>query len=350
MRRTTRAIWARTLAASLSASVLGVAALSPSASANSRVKHTSSSFTVDFIQTQTGIPYDNAMISGVKQESARLGISYMITGPAVPGSSAQIPDIQQAIVKHVGAILINPDSPTAILPALREAKAAGIKIVEINDNSLPESVRVAGVTALNYALVPAAQMALLGQLMNYSGDFAVLSASSTSVFQNQVIAGYEHLLKTDPKYKNMHLVKIAYGNDESALSANQTTALLTEFPHLKAITSPTTVGLAAAAQAIESAHKAKKIIITGLGEPIEMKKFILDGTVKEYQLWNPTPMGIIATYIAYEASKGVSFPPGKRFSVPGSALGTLTVASDGNVWSQKGLTTFNLSNVNKYNF
>ena len=38
------------------------------------------------------------------------------------------------------------------------------------------------------------------------------------------------------------------------------------------------------------------------------------------------------------------------FSVPGSGLGTLTVAKDGDIYCQKTLTTFNKANVNKYNF
>ena len=352
MNRSQKGTRVRVAAAALVTGGMIAASLSPSiaASASGVVANGSSSFTVDYIQTQTGVPYYNPITNGIKMESARLGISYMVTGPAVPGSSAQIPQIQEAIVKHVGAILINPDSATAILPALEQAKAAGIKIVEINDDSLPESLRVAGTTALNYSLVPAAQMAQLGQLMNYSGDFAVVSASSTSVFQNMVIAGYQKLLKTDAQYKNMNLVKIVYGDDESALSANETTSLLTEFPHLKAITAPTTVGVAAVAQAVESAHMAKKIIVTGLGEPIEMKKFVLDGTVKKYQLWDPTFMGVIGTYVGYEASKGVSFKPGTKFGIPGSTLSTLTVSSDGDIWSQNGLTTFDLANVNQYNF
>lgn len=61
-----------------------------------------------------------------------------------------------------------------------------------------------------------------------------------------------------------------------------------------------------------------RTIITGLAEPDEMKKFILDGTVKEYQLWDPTNMGIVASCIAYEASKGKSFAPGTHFTVPAS--------------------------------
>ena len=103
-------------------------------------------------------------------------------------------------------------------------------------------------------------------------------------------------------------------------------------------------------RALLSAHMAKKIIVTGLGEPVEMKKFIKDGTVKTYQLWNPTNMGTVGTYMAYEALRGVTFPPGKTFSVPGSGLGVLKVAKDGDVWCQAGMTTFNKANVNKYNF
>jgi rhamnose transport system substrate-binding protein len=306
--------------------------------------------TIEFIQTQTGIPYYNPLIHGFKTESAKLGLKLIVTGPSNGTASSQITYIQQAIVRHVNGIAIQPDSSTAPLPALRQAKKAGIKIVETNVDSLPQSVRVAGVTALDYSLVAPSQLAELGKLMNYTGDFAILSASSTSVFQNQVVTAMQSLLKTDPKYANMTLVKVAYGDDVSATSATQTAALLTEFPNLKAITSPTTVGLAAAAQAVESANMGGKIIVTGLGEPIEMKKFILDKTVTEYQLWDPANMGIVSAFVLAKSMSGKSFAPGTRFQVPGSGLGTLKVAKDGNIPCQPGLTTFNLQNVNKYNF
>ena len=134
-------------------------------------------------------------------------------------------------------------------------------------------------------------------------------------------AGENKLLASNPKYKNMHLVKVVDGGDESAPSFTATNALLTEFPNLKAIISPTTVGIAAAAQAIDSAHKGGKIILTGLGEPIEMKKYILNGTVKDYQLWNVANMGIVSAYVLDQSINGVSFPPAtnSRFLALGSA-------------------------------
>jgi rhamnose transport system substrate-binding protein len=337
------------LAACLVVGIGAGAALTTSATAQPTAKAAAGK-TIEFIEVSTGIPYYNPLIAGFKTEAAKLGLGFSVVGPAAATASSQIPFIQQAIVRHISGIAIQPNDPAAPLPALRQAKAAGLKIVETNVDSLPESLRVAGVTALNYNLVAASQLAEVGKLMNYTGQFAILSATTTSIFQNQVIAGFKKLLASDPKYKNMQLVKIAYGSDASAPSVTATNALITEFPHLKAITSPTTVGIAAAAQAIESAHKAGKIILTGLGEPIEMKKFILDGTVKEYQLWNVANMGVVSAYVLGESLSGVTFPPGKSFQVPGSGLGTLKVSSDGDIYCQPGLTTFNKANVNKYNF
>jgi rhamnose transport system substrate-binding protein len=305
---------------------------------------------LELIEVSTGIPYYNPLVSAFKAEAKKLGDTGTVVGPAAISASSQIPDIQQATVKHIQGIAIQPNDDKAPLPALQQAKAAGAKILEVNNDSLHENIRVAGVTALNYGNVPAGQLAQLGALMHYSGDFAILSAATTSIFQNQVIAGEKKLLRTDPKYHNMHLVKVVYGNDQSAPSYTATNALLTEFPNLKAITSPTTVGIAGAAQAIDAAHKGGKIILTGLGEPIEMKKYILNGTVKEYQLWNVANMGTVSAWVLDQAINGVSFPPGKKFTVPGSGLGTLTVSADGDIYCQKGLTVFNKANVNKYNF
>ena len=232
-------------------------ALTASASAR-----TAKGKSLELIEVSTGIPYYNPLVSAFKAEAAKLGDTATVVGPATITASSQIPFIQQATVKHVNGIAIQPNDAKAPLPALQQAKAAGAKILEVNNNSLNGSIRVAGVTALDYGLVPASQVEEVGKLMNYKGDFAILSAATTSLFQNSVIDGIKKQLASNAKYKNMHLVKVVYGLDQSAASFTATNALLTEFPNLKAITSPTTVGIAAAAQAIDSAHKVGKIILT----------------------------------------------------------------------------------------
>ena len=109
----------------------------------------SSGKSLELIEVSTGIPYYNPLVSAFKAEAAKLGDTATVVGPATITASSQIPFIQQATVKHVQGIAIQPNDAKAPLPALQQAKAAGAKILEVNNNSLDGSIRVAGVTALD---------------------------------------------------------------------------------------------------------------------------------------------------------------------------------------------------------
>ena len=316
-------------------------------SATGRVQKASSEPTIEYIEQNTGNPYFDEITIGFKTEAAKLGYKLVVTGPADAGASAQIPFIEQAIVKHISAIGIQPNDPLAPLPALRQAKAAGIKIVSVNIDSIP-SVRVAGVTGANYNLVAPEQLAEIGAEMHYSGELAILSATTTAPFQVMVDGQMEKLLKTDPKYKNIDLVKVAFGNDVASVATQQTDALLTEYPNLKAIESPTTIGLAAAAQAIVAAGKKGKIILDGVGDPNEMREYLENGTLREFQLWSPVNEGLVSGYILYESLKGMTVKPGGKLTIPG--YGTLSVSSNGTVYAENGLTTFTKANIGQFNF
>ena len=91
----------------------------------------------------------------------------------------------------------------------------------------------------------------------------------------------------DPKYKDIKLVKVAYGDDDDQKSFQETQGLIQAYPNLKGIISPTTVGVAAAARYLSTSPQKGKIKLTGLGFPNQMRKFVKDGTVEEFQLWVP---------------------------------------------------------------
>ena len=101
-------------------------------------------------------------------------------------------------------------------------------------------------------------------------------------------------LASDAKYKDMKLVDIVYGNDEPQKSTTEAEALLAKYPDLKGIICPTTVGIAAAAQAVETAKKADTVKVTGLGTPNQMRRFIKNGTVTAFALWSPYDEGYLA--------------------------------------------------------
>ena len=81
------------------------------------------------------------------------------------------------------------------------------------------------------------------------------------------------------KYSKLNLVEVAYGDDEYQKSVDQTQALLQNYPNLKVICAPTTVGIAAASKVITDAGLQGKVIVTGLGLPSEMAEFMGSGSV-----------------------------------------------------------------------
>src|SRR5260370_24451581 len=70
----------------------------------------------------------------------------------------------------------------------------------------------------------------------------------------------------------MKLVTTVYGNDDPATSLTVLQGLLSAYPNLRGIISPTTVGISTAAQYLDT-HKSllTHLTLTGLGLPSQMK-------------------------------------------------------------------------------
>ena len=58
-----------------------------------------------------------------------------------------------------------------------------------------------------------------------------------------------------------------------------------------------------------------------------MKKYVADGTVKAFELWNPANLGYLAAYAAVEYASGkINGTQGQTFTA--GKLGTFTVGAD----------------------
>ena len=172
--------------------------------------------------------------------------------------------------------MISNNSGDQIAPAAKTAADGGIKVVTW-DSPIPsaegESLFVAQVDFDETGTVMA-DMAL-DILGDAGGEFAVLSATPDAANQNAWIASLEETLK-DPKYAALKLVDTVYGDDQSEKSYNQALALVDKHPDLKLIMAPTTVGIAAAAKAMQDERLCDKVKVSGLGLPAEMAAYIPD--------------------------------------------------------------------------
>ena len=252
-----------------------------------------------YIGKNTGNPYFDSITGGFEDACKSLGCEFEFVAPATAEATSQIPFIEAQIQRGVNVIAIAPNSPDALNQVLDAAKAKGILVLTVNgDLTGNETHRDATILPTDFSKVGADQVEMVGSLIGYEGEIAILSATTEAPDQNKWIVGMNETLKSDPKYAKMTLVATVYGDDQPEKSTTEMEALLSNFPNLKGVIAPTTVGIAAAAQVVQSRGIASKVAVTGLGLPSEMRDFVKDGTVTAFQLWSPYNEGWLAAHFA----------------------------------------------------
>ena len=233
-----------------------------------------------------------------KETAEAEGATVDVVYPEAATADAQIKVLDNLISQQPDAICISANDVNALQAKLEEAMDAGIKVSSFdsapNKDSRQVFVNQAGTQAVGQALMDAVL-----DISGGEGQFAILSATSQSANQNAWIDAMKSIMEGDEKYSKLELVEVAYGDDEPQKSTDQTQALLSKYPDLKVICSPTTVGINAAAKVIQDSESSVKL--TGLGLPSEMSAYIGDDDSSPCPymfLWNPEDVGKLSAYTA----------------------------------------------------
>src|SRR5712664_2149876 len=282
-----------------------------------------SGLVVYFIPKDTQNPYEVIADQGGSAALTALGGKVVVSSGTADTAAAQIPSIQAAIQAHANAIVIAGNDPSALCPSLNQAARAGIKIVSFDSDvtcgSTPDHLFI---NQANTQQIGTSEVSLLASEIGGKGQIAILSAAASATNQNSWIVYMKQELA---KYPNMKLVTTVYGNDDPATSLQVLQGLLSSYPNLRGIISPTTVGISTAAQYLDT-HKnlLSHLTLTGLGLPSQMRKYVLDGTVAKFELWNPNNLGYLAGYAAASLASGTTtLKTGATFK--GGKLGSYTV-------------------------
>jgi rhamnose transport system substrate-binding protein len=328
---------------------LGLAGAFAASAAFTATGAATSGKTFYFIPKDTLNPYEVIADHGGKLAMTALGNTQKVQSGTQDTAAAQQPAIQAAIQSHAAGIVIAANDPQAVCPALQQAMSAGIKVVTFDSDA---NCRQLFINQADTETIGRSQLQLLAKLMGYKGEWVILSAASTATNQNAWIK-YMKLEAKKPKYKNMKYVGIYYGNDNPAQSLQQTESLLQAHPNLKGIESPTTVGISSAAQYLSKKPQYKgKIVLTGLGLPSQMKKYVHNGTVKKFALWNPEDLGYLAGYAVNALAEGkISGKVGQTFTAGKLGKYKIVKGPDGKPQVILGPPyTFDIKNVDKFKF
>jgi rhamnose transport system substrate-binding protein len=296
----------------------------------------------------TGLAYFEVARVGGENAGKELGFDFEYIGSDQPDATTQIATLTNAIPQKPAALVVSAIDGDAVAPALKQARAAGIKVVTYDADSAVDS-RDLFINQLDYQL--AASTMLDAALLDSpdGGLVAFISASPTAVNHTAHVKIMKDLIDNDPKYSKLSYIDtVQFAGDDAQKSQDIALSLIQANPDLKVIISSSAVSAPAAEQAIVNAGLQGKVFATGFALPSSVKDFLNNGDAKAFALWDPTELGYVATVAAYQLATGKITAKEGQVIDAGKA-GKFTVGKDGEVLYNKPLT-FTKDNINDYDF
>lgn len=310
------------------------------------VEEEAGAVTYVLVPKNLGNPYFDTGNAGAQEAAEELGVEVTYQGTSVADATEQIQLLNSLIAQNVSGLAISANDADALVPTGQEAMEAGIPVVTWDSAIAPEGRDVHVVQAESEGIAEV-QLQMASELADGEGEIAILSATSTAPNQNEWIAIMEELLQTD-EYSGLDLVATVYGDDEDEKSYNEAMGLMQTYPELEVIIAPTTVGIAAAARAVQDADRVGEVFVTGLGTPNQMREYVESGASPQFALWNPGDLGYLAIYTLDAIASGeIAGEPGDTFEA--GRLGSYTIRDDSTVLLGPP-TVFNADNIDDFDF
>jgi rhamnose transport system substrate-binding protein len=277
---------------------------------------------VGVVAKSLGNGFFDAVHKGADEAAAELDAEVIFTGPTTPTAEGQIEVLNALIAQRVNAIAVSANDPDALVPTLKKAMERGIAVVSY-DSAVAPAGRLVHLAPSSDQLIGETVVAMTAELApGGRGKFAVVSATPTSTNQN---AWLEQMRAALPQHAGLEMVSVVYGDDVSDKSYRETVALLKQHADLAVIVSISSVGIVAAARAVEDQGLAGKVKVTGLGLPSELAGYVQKGVVPKFAIWNPIDLGYASMQIAVRLGRGAD----ARQPVQTGRMGSVTFDADG---------------------
>ena len=259
-------------------------------------------YTLAWVPKGLGHPYFISCFDGAKEAAAEFGDKIFEVGPDDWSVEGQILVIESLIDQKVDCIGIAANDMDALAPVCKKAMEAGIPVVAW-DAAVDQSARVAFVNQASFEGIGRGLASGMGEVIGYEGEIAVLSATPQAPNQRKWLSWVFEELK-DPKYKNVKLVDVVYGDDQTEKSYDKALGLIKAYPNLKGIIGLSAVACPAACAAVTDKGLSGELKVVGFGIPSTMKDYVLEGTCQQFLLWNTMDLGYVAATIMHKSCTG----------------------------------------------
>src|SRR5215469_2172057 len=295
---------------------------------------------------RTGIAWFERMEEGIRQFAAQNGVDATMIGADDADPQKQVDIIRKLIGEKPDAITVVPNSPEALDDVLKEARAAGIKVVTHEaSNQVNTDVDIEAFDNLAYG---AHLMDELASCMGGKGRYAAFVGHvSARSHMRWVTAAYD---RARQKYPNIERIGGPIETDEDIETAyHQAKKLLAKYPDINGFEGSSVVDIAGIGKAVREAGRQDTTCVMGTSLPSVAGEFLNDGAVDKIFLWDPMIAGQAQDKLALMLIKGEKVGPGLDLGLPGySDLKRIAGTPHGLAGS--GWIAINKANVNEYQF
>jgi simple sugar transport system substrate-binding protein len=295
---------------------------------------------------RTGIVWFERMEEGIKQFAAQNGVDATMIGADDADPQKQVDIIRRLIGEKPDAITVVPNSPEALEEVLKQARAAGIKVVTHEaGNQVNTDVDIEAFDNLAFG---AHLMDELASCMGGSGKYVAFVGHTTARSHMRWAAAAHERAKL--KYPNIARIPAPVETDERLETAYQKAKeLLANNPDLEGFEGSSVVDVAGIGRAVREAGLQGRTCVMGTSLPSVAGEFLDDGAVDKIFLWDPRVAGQAQLKLALTLIKGERIAPGLDLGLPGYRNLT-RIPGTPQGFAGSGWITIDKSNAGRYPF
>lgn len=236
----------------------------------------------------TGIAWFDRMNQGVKQFGTDNKVTASQTGPSTNSPEQQVSLIQGLIAQKPAALAIVPSDPSSVTAVIKQARAAGIKVVTHEAPALTDVD--ADIEAFDNAKYGQKIMADMAACMKGSGEYVQFVGTLTAATHMAwTTAAYELQQSKFPQLKRVSAPVESNNNGDQAY--RKAKELLQAHPNLAGFQGASSEDVPGIARAIKEAGLQNDTCVFGTGVPSQTKAFVADGSIDAIYLWDPELAG-----------------------------------------------------------
>jgi ribose transport system substrate-binding protein len=226
-------------------------------------------------------PFFAEVVKGIQYEAKRKGVNVSVVW-AENDPSQEVTNVQNIITRKPDGLIVSPIDPNALVPPVKQAKAAGIPTVDVTDDIAPSGQQYL-LTSMSsdYGDTGRIKAQFIAKELHGQGKIAVVHLIRGLAFTEEQWKGAQEVFAKYPGIQIAGQIYAGAAASDKGLNAAQN--LLTAHPDLSAIyvdNDPLALGVI---QAIKQRHVSHRVVVVGAdGTPDamnELKDKTLDLTV-----------------------------------------------------------------------